>query len=209
MHRFLVVDDHEMTRYGVSLLLSQHFKPVQIDEAVIGADVTPLVKEHNYDLILLDMNLPDTDVHQLIDTVLELKPDVRILVFSMNKEEVFAKRLLSQGVKGYIEKSADKDEFLFAINTVLKDHIYLSQHLKTGIISTRKEFVINNPFQALSNKELEVMTHIIKGFGINQTAAIMNLSSSTVATHKARILTKLGLKNIYELIDLARLHKVL
>lgn len=208
MLNFLIVDDHEMTRFGVRLLLTKHFSFDQIDEAANGDDTWELARTKRYDLIILDMNMPGTDANQLIDNVIRVAPSAKVLVFSMNKEEVFAKKLLAQGVKGYIEKSADKEELLTAINTVLSGHVYLSPDLKQGIISSRKEAVINNPFNALSNKELEVMSHIIKGYGITYTATLMNLSNSTVATHKARILSKLGLQNIYELIDLARLHQM-
>jgi len=208
MLNFLIVDDHEMTRFGVRLLLTKHFSFNQIDEAASGNAALGLVKEHKYDLVILDMNMPGTDANQLIDNIVRVSPATRVLVFSMNKEEVFAKKLLAQGVKGYIEKAADKEELLSAIKTVLNGHVYLSQDLKRGIISSRKEAVMDNPFSTLSNKELEVMSHIIKGYGITYTANLMNLSNSTIATHKARILSKLGLQNIYELIELARLHKL-
>jgi two-component system invasion response regulator UvrY len=208
MYNFLIVDDHEMTRYGTNLLLATHFKPCEINEASDGAEVIELVKKKAYDLILLDMNMPNTDSQQLVSAIKVISPDAKIIIFSMNKEEIFARMFLSLSVKGYVEKAVDKEELIYAIQTVLRGHIYLSESMKSDIVTNKKELVFKNPFNALSNKELEVLNHIVKGFGINDTAKIMSLSSSTIATHKARILSKLHLKTIHELIDLAKLHNM-
>ena len=208
MYNFLIVDDHSITRFGVQLVLSQQFSPCTIDEASDGKEVVELVKKKAYDLIVLDMNMPNTDSQQLVSTVRVISPNAKIIIFSLNKEEIFARMFLSLGVKGYVEKSVDKEEIVYAIQTVLRGHIYLSESMKTDIVTNKKELLFKNPFNALSNKELEVLNHIVKGYGINDTAKIMSLSSSTIATHKARILSKLHLKTIHELIDLAKLHNM-
>jgi DNA-binding NarL/FixJ family response regulator len=84
----------------------------------------------------------------------------------------------------------------------------MSANLKDDLVSNKRKTDFGNPFKALSNKELEVMAHIVKGKGITETATIMNLSNSTIATHKSRILTKLNLKTIHELIDLTKAYNL-
>ncbi len=208
MVNFLICDDHEMIRYGTGLLLKNHFQPCTIDEASNGDETIALIKNKTYDLAILDINMPNTDSQQLIQAVRVISPDTKILILTMNKEQVYAKSYLNLGAKGYLEKTMSNEEIVYAVQTLLRGHIYMSASLKTDIVSNKKKTDFENPFKALSSKELEVMAHIVKGLGITETASIMNLSNSTIATHKSRILAKLNLKTIHELIDLTKTYNL-
>lgn len=208
MHNFLVCDDHEMIRYGTSLLLKNNFKPCTVDEAADGDETIQKVKNQKYDLAILDMNMPNTDSQQLIQAVRVISPDTHILILTMNKEQVYAKSYLNLGAKGFLEKTTSNEEIIYAVQTLLRGHIYMSANLKNDLVTNKKRTDFDNPFKALSTKELEVMAHLVKGSGITETATIMNLSNSTIATHKSRILVKLNLKNIHELIDLTKTYNI-
>ncbi len=208
MVNFLVCDDHEMIRYGTGLLLKNNFKPCQVDEAASGDETIEKVKSKTYDLVILDMNMPNTDSQQLIQAVRVISPDTQILILTMNKEQVYAKSYLNLGARGYLEKTTTNDEIVYAVQTLLRGHIYMSPTLKNDLVSSKKKTDFDNPFKALSSKELEVMAHLVKGLGITETANIMNLSNSTIATHKSRILVKLNLRSIHELIDLTKTYKL-
>jgi len=206
MYTFLIGDDHAITRYGSSLLLKANFNPCVIDEGSDGQEIIALIKAKTYDLVLLDMNMPNTDSQQLVSAIKIISPETKIIIFSMNKEEIFARMYLSIGVRGYLEKTVNNAEVIFAIQTVLRGHIYLSESIKNDIVANKRESVFDNPFKILSNKELEVLNHIVRGTGINDTAKIMSLSNSTIATHKARILVKLNLKSTHELVEFTKSH---
>lgn len=208
MISFLICDDHEMIRYGTGLLLKNNFQPCTVDEASCGDETIALIKTKVYDLAILDINMPNTDSQQLIQAVRVISPDTKILILTMNKEQVYAKSYLNLGAKGYLEKTTSNEEIVYAVQTLLRGHIYMSATLKSDIVSNKKKTDFDNPFKALSSKELEVMAHIVKGLGITDTANIMNLSNSTIATHKSRILAKLNLKTIHELIDLTKTYNL-
>jgi DNA-binding NarL/FixJ family response regulator len=208
MINVLIADDHSIVITGLKISLSQKYS-CKVDTASNGDEAFKQVKANNYDLAILDVNMPGTDTSNLIHQLLSLKNNLRILVFSMYPEEFYAKKFLKMGVKGYLSKDSSKEEILLAIDTVLNDKIYLSEK----VISKFSKYVINNTpdnvFELLSVRELEVARHLFKGIRLNEICELMNLHPSTVGTHKARIFEKLGVENIVELRELAQLNNIL
>ena len=106
MMKILIADDHSLVRYGLKLALHNHFKDSQIDESWDGASVKAQFAVHAYDLLLLDLNMPETDSTVLLQWILEFHVNTKVLVVSMNDESVFGKRSLQQGAHGYLEKDS-------------------------------------------------------------------------------------------------------
>jgi DNA-binding NarL/FixJ family response regulator len=209
MLRFLLADDHSIVVTGLKISLTQKYPFCKVDTAKNGNEVFDLVKKNDYDVAIIDVNMPGTDTSNLIHQLLSVKNKLRLLIFSMYPEEFYAKRFLKMGAKGYLSKEAPKEELFLAVQTLLDDKMYLSEK----VILRFSEFVLDNMpdniFDTLSVRELEVARHLCKGMRLNEICELMNLHTSTIGTHKARIYEKLGVKNNVELRDLAQLNNIL
>jgi len=210
MKRFLLIDDHEIVKAGLKVFLENEFPDIAVDDACDRESALQKFGDGQYDLVLLDVNIPGTNSCKLLSEILNIEPKINILIFSMNTEVVYAKKYLQLGAKGYITKSAPVEELSNAIDAVLQNKRYINAALKellvedhlTGKAST-------NPFVDLSPRELEVFQRLMHGETPVQMCSSLNLSSSTVATYKARIFEKLNCKNILELNLLAKLHDMI
>ena len=110
MKNILIADDHSIIRTGLKLIIGSFMPLSKFDEAGDGSSCFEKIKKNNYDLLILDVNMPNTDSFVLVSNILALKPEMKILMFSMNDEEVYAKRYLKMGVMGYIKKDEHADE---------------------------------------------------------------------------------------------------
>lgn len=203
----LVVDDHQIVFNGIKLIIQNSKEHYALEHCYNGDEAYDLIKNTNYDLVILDVNLPDTDTLQLVQLLLVLKPTLKILIFSMSPIEMYAKRFLKLGVFGYLSKQASSEEFLKAVKQVLKGDKYISNEVATilseDLIHGRNE----NVFAKLSDREIEIMGYLLKGMGGTAISKITNLHTSTIGTHKNHIYEKLGVNNVIELKELAQLHK--
>lgn len=209
MPDILLVDDHSIVRTGLKLLIYDFLPHTNIDEAFDGESALKKIKDKNYDLVVMDVNMPDTDSFATIENILALKPSSKIIMFSMNAEEVYAKRYLKIGAMGYLRKDAPNKEIERAITTVLNNKTYVSPELTQKIISdmqSKKES--ENPFDKLSAREFEIVQHLAQGESVAEISKKLNVHTSTVGTHKARIFEKLHCHNIIDLTNLAKAHNV-
>ncbi len=204
MHQILIVDDHSIVRTGLGLLISQHLE-AKTDTASEGNTALKKIRENNFDLLILDINMPDTDPGNLMSAILGLKPDLRILIFSMNEEALFATHYLKLGAMGFLHKNSPDEDIIYAIRQILKGKKYISPDL-IGLIGTDKSLTDTNFFHTLSERELTVTHHLLKGKNILEISQIMNLHASTVGTYRTRIFEKLGIKSLVDLVELARIH---
>lgn len=202
MHQILIVDDHAIVRTGLEMMISKHMD-AETDTAANGKTALKKIKEKDYDLLILDINMPDTDCGQLISTIQSLKPKLHILIFSMNEEAVFATYYLKLGVRGYLSKNSIDDEIIYAIKQILRGKKFITPEILESMTDEKSSV---NPFKALSERELTVTHHLLNGKSILEIAQIMNLHTSTVGTYRTRIFEKLGIKNLVGLSELSRIH---
>jgi len=205
--RFLLIDDHEIVRSGVNVVLSELYKPVDIHEACDGESAIKLLKKNSYSLILLDVQMPNTDTFGLLEYITIKFPQTKVLVFSMNSESVFAKRFLKAGAKGFVSKNASLDELLKAIELALNNKRYISEQLQNQLADelAADEKAIN-PFDKLHPKEFEIATLFIYGETIAGASKILNIKSSTVGLYKNKIFEKMGVTSLIELQNLYKMH---
>ena len=209
MADLLLADDHFIIRTGLRLIIENFLPHSKIDEADDGDSSFEKIKENNYDLLILDVNMPDTDSFVLVSNILALKPQLKILMFSMNDEEVYAKRYLKMGVMGYLKKDEPEPEIKKAITTVLNNKKYVSPGLSQILIEDLHRNNPENPFDRLSPREFEIVRHLIRGESVAEICQKLTLHSSTVGTHKARIFEKLKYSNIIDLHALAKVHNII
>lgn len=202
MMRFIVADDHSIVRMGLKLMLESDYPDVTIDEAENGNEIVEKIKLFHYDLLILDFQMPNTDTFNIIANLLARDEKLKILIYSMAAEKIYATKLLKAGAKGFLSKEVPHTELLKAVRVVLGGGIYpvdqASVHDKQGVDS------VTNPFSSLSNKELDILAYLIQGKTTKEMSTLLNLQLSTISTHKFRIFKKLNVNNVVELIALAK-----
>ncbi len=181
-----------------------------VDEAEDGDSAFAKIKSRDYDLIMLDVNMPNTDSFGLITSILSLKPEAKIIMFSMNAEEIYAKRYLKMGVMGYLRKDAPGQQIQKAIETVLNNKKYISEQLSQKLLSEMHDKGEDgNPFDKLSPREFEIVQHLANGESVAQISKKLSLHTSTIGTHKARIFDKLQCHNVVDINKLAKAHNII
>ena len=196
MNQILVVDDHEIVRKGVITFLFDRFSNLRFTEAGTAKKALELLNQVFFDLIVLDLNLPDLNAEKLVKEVRTHSPKSSIIVFSMFSEEVMRFPMQKLVVRHYINKGSPLSK--------LGDVVFQELNKSTSINSINQEDVISaNPFSALSPQELAILFGIIEGKTNKAVAASLNLSASTVATYKQRIFEKTQVSNTADLVKLA------
>jgi len=204
----MLADDHAAIRAGVKTLLENIYENAIVDEITDGKGVMEKLKKNSYDLVILDIQMPDTDTPALIKYITDNYPSIPVLVFSMSSEQVYALRVLKAGAKGFISKDYSLDELKKAIELVLNKKKYVSpaviQLLADQSLFSSKE----NPFSKLSSREFQIANLLLEGKTISEIAAILSIQLSTASTHKARVFNKLNVSNLLELKEASIFYKL-
>ncbi|MDB5199313.1 MAG: DNA-binding response regulator [Chitinophagaceae bacterium] len=209
MANILLADDHEIIRSGLKIFIEHHMPHAVIDEAWDGNSAFEKIKEKDYQLIILDVNMPHTDSFGLVSNIIALRPEANILMFSMNAEDIYAKKYLQLGVKGYLSKASSEAEIRNAIDNVINAKKYISPELMQMLTEEALGKRSNNPFDDLSPREFEIVMHLIRGESISEICQALTLHSSTVGTFKARIFQKLHCTNIIDLLAMAKAYNII
>ncbi len=202
MISILHIDDHSIVRAGIKSLLKDHFEVGDFDEAENETEAAAKIKKTKYDLILLDINLPNTDFSGLLQWILRVTPLSKTLVLTMHKEEVYGMRCINMGASGFLQKTAQKTEILNAVRTVLDNKKYISTKLSEIILENKTSKTVQNPFSCLSDRELEIANLLYSGKSLPEVCKILNIQYTTGNTYKRRIFEKL---NVQTLISLSKL----
>jgi len=197
------VDDHVIVRSGIKFLLAEIYQLAEIHEASDGDSATEKLKEHDFDLIMLDIQMPKTDSYGLMEYIHIKYPKAKVLVFSVSAENTYARRFMKAGAYGFVSKEAPLEEIIKAINLVLNDRKYISESLAYKIAEDSFAGRSDNPFNKLSPREFEIVSLLLNGQTVSDISQSLNIQTSTVGTHKARLFEKLSITNILELKELA------
>jgi DNA-binding NarL/FixJ family response regulator len=211
MSNFLLIDDHSVVRAGIKLIITQHFNDAEVDEAENEKRAVEILRNKSMDLILMDLNMPDSDPIRLIHYITTNYPKTAIIVLTMNDENVYAKRFFKLGIKGFLHKSSENHEIIKAIEQALVNRVYMSDSLKQTIAETYFTGLSENPFDQLSDREFQVAKEMLSGKSITEIAASLSINSSTVSTYKGKVFEKLKIShnNMVELMSLAQQHRII
>lgn len=201
-----LVDDHALFREGLKGLLegADDAECIIVDEASDGREFLEKLPYSKADVVLLDIDMPRMDGFDATRKALELRPELKIITLSMHGDEDYYFKMVSLGVKGFLLKSSEIDEVITAIKTVSDGGSYFSQELLQSLVgslktSAKKENIGDN----LSERELEILLLICKGFSNQEIADQLFISKRTVDKHRANILEKTGSKNTANLVVFA------
>jgi two-component system invasion response regulator UvrY len=208
MKHVLLADQHSVMRKGIKMLLleNQISSPDQIDEAETEEELTTLVRQKNYHFIVLDMRLSVSDFSKLMAWIQEVSPTSHILIFTEGTEEMYAMRCLQMGAKGFLKKTSSNEQIMTAIQTVFNGEKYLSAYFSDLLLnSVSNPQRTENPFDKLSQREMEIVTQLDDGKTLKDISKILKIEYSTVNTYKRRIYEKL---NVNSVLSLSRLKQV-
>ncbi|RCR68365.1 response regulator [Larkinella punicea] len=209
MYKILLVDDHSIVRSGIRLLLKEQYGAMEVDEAKNGSVAFGKIMDNTYHLMVTDINMPNTDTFSLLQNIRSTAPDLPIMIFTIMTEYAFAKRYLQLGVKGYVSKQAEDPEILTAVHRILFGKLYVCSELMDQMVEDSHFNQELDPFGRLSNRELEIAYHLVKGKSVSYIADTLNIHTSTVGTHKARIFDKLKVDNVVVMKDLAMHYRLI
>jgi len=194
--RILIADDHQLLRMGLTQMLGGDSGFVVIGECDSGVQLEPLVREHDPDVLILDLQLRDGSALERIAPLVAAFPHLAILVLSMHDQRVYAERCLKLGAKGYLMKEEAAALIASAVRAVAGGGTFLSPSLAVGSAS-------GPPIGTLSDRELQVFELTGDGLPTRAIAGRLGLSEKTVEAHKANIKKKLGIEHGTELARLA------
>ena len=209
MKRILIADDHAIMRDGLKRILDATQDLKVVDEAESGDQVMAKVRGNTYDLVLLDMSMPGKSGIELIKWIKATNPDIPVLVLSMHEEEQYAVRAIRAGASGYVTKDTASMQLVTAIRKVTEGGVYLSQDVAEQIALNLQPKGEEHPHQSLSDREFEVFLLLVEGRAVSDIAERLHLSVKTVSTHKARILEKMGMESVAELVSYAMTHHLI
>jgi DNA-binding NarL/FixJ family response regulator len=206
MTRVLIADDHEIVRHGLRDILTTRLGKVALSEAKDAGETINLLIKEDWDLVLLDINMPGRDGLEVLAEAKRLRPKTPVLVLTAYPEEQFALRSFKLGASGYLTKQSATDELITAVKRVLAGGKYVTASLAERLVVSLGGSDDQAPHEALSNRELQVLRLIAAGKSIKETAAELALSEKTVATYRTRISEKAGLKTNVEIVRYALKH---
>lgn len=194
MLKILIGDDHAIIRKGLRQILTEEFVPCAIDEASTGREVIYKTNEKNYDILILDISMPERNGIDILQQLKIEQPALPILVLSIHQEEQYAVRVLKSGAAGYLNKASAPEELVAAIQKISGGGRYISPEVAEHLADR-----INDPerplHENLSAREYQVMLLIASGKTLSEISNELVISVKTVSTYRSRLLEKMAMEN--------------
>ena len=207
--RILVADDHPVVREGLKQIISKARDMVVAGEASHGQEVLDKVAAHDWDVVVLDVNMPGKDGFEVLRQLSRQKPKLPVLILSIHPENQLGIRVFKEGAAGFLNKDSAPQKLADAIRTVHAGRKYVSPHLAEKLASSLQNSAHGLPHEVLSNREYRVLCLIATGKSVRGIGEEMSISEKTVRTYRDRIFKKLGMKNIAELTRYVMEHRLL
>ena len=209
MIKVLIVDDHQMVRFGTRRLLEDESGLQIVGEASSGEEAIEAVDALNPQVVLMDVQMPGIGGLEATRRCLRIAPDVKVIALSVHDGEPFPSKLFEAGAKGYVSKRSDPEELILAIRKVMAGQRYISTDIAQNLALRPFAEVQQSPFEQLSGREMQIALMVIRGMGAAEMGKKLILSPKTVNSYRYRIFEKLDIKNDVELTKLAIQHGLL
>lgn len=197
-YKIFIVDDHPVVAAGIQAVVSALLN-VRCEKVHDLQDMDTLILSEEYNLYIIDLELPGNDGHAFINYIKEHCPHSRILVYTMHEEPWTIARLSGQGIDGAVSKNEDIEELTNAVNCIKEGKKYFSAAFE-ALKHPHGMLVVNLPLFDLSEREKEVLYYLSQGYSTSSISEIMYLSINTIKTYRKRLLIKFNAKNVAELI---------
>ncbi|SMO95466.1 two component transcriptional regulator, LuxR family [Chryseobacterium rhizoplanae] len=205
--RIIVADDHGIVRMGLIQTIQRLRPDAIIIEVEDFKSLYKVILKEELDLAIMDVNMPNGSVQEAIDYIKMHQPDLRILIFSSQDEEVYAMRYLKMGAGGYLSKQSSNAVVENALTAMLSTGRFASDNVKEAMfLESINGTTKSSPFEALSDRELQIANKLAEGLPLKEISNQLNLHSSTISTYKNRLFEKLKIRSIPELVEILRLY---
>jgi two-component system, NarL family, invasion response regulator UvrY len=202
----LLVDDHELVRTGISRILMDERGIKVIGEAGSGEEALQFCRQHEPDVVLMDMNMPGMGGMTATKRILHFCPDIKVLALSVSCEEPVPTKVMQLGAAGFISKNSAPKEMVSAIRKVYSGVRHISDEVAQKMALAKVNNHSENPFEGLSDRELQIMLMITRGQKVNDIAEQLSVSAKTVNSYRYRMFEKLAISGDVELTHLALRH---
>lgn len=197
----LIVEDHDVTRQGLQSLLENQLEARVAATTGNGLDAIPLLKEHEPDLLILDLGLPSLNGLDILHKVQRIDPATKVVVLSMHGEDSYVGEAFQLGASGYVLKGSPLSELVEAIETVMRGEKYLSSDLSEDLLDSvqRSDDDPIDRYQTLTDREREVLQLTAEGYTSREIGEKLCISHRTVEKHRENVQAKLELRNAVEM----------
>ncbi|MGH8619018.1 MAG: response regulator [Burkholderiales bacterium] len=192
--RILIADDHDIVRAGFAQFITDQGDMQVAGEAATGDEVIAKVRSEDFDVVLLDISMPQKNGIDCLRIIRQSKPALPILILSGYPEEHYAVNMLRSGANGYISKNAPPEELIRAIRIVARGKRYLSETAADLVSAELDRPTDKKLHEMLSEREFQIFRKLAAGQSPTQIANELNLSVKTVSTYRSRVLEKMNLK---------------
>lgn len=198
--KILLGDDHPMIRKGLQIALSSLFPSgIQVYEASSCNSIMKELARNEFTHIILDVELSDVSILEILPNIVNLYPDIRIAIYSMQPENIYARQIHQFGISYYISKGANECETI----------ALFKKFVNNESLTNSDDLYPENPFSNLTARELEILYYLLKGVGSVEIAQTLNLFWNSVSRSKSNIFKKTNVKNFKELIDIAKKYNII
>jgi DNA-binding NarL/FixJ family response regulator len=202
--RILLADDHTVLRDGLRAMLERQPDMAVIGEAADGRECVRLAAEQSPDVVVMDIGMPNMNGIEATRRILADSPRVAVVILSMHQDESYILRSLKAGAKGYLLKDALRADVLEAIRAVAQGRSFLTRKiarmLQEDYVRQLESRGLDDTYDLLTDREREILQLVAEGRANKEVAQLLNVSLTTVETHRTHILQKLGLHTVPELI---------
>lgn len=205
--RILLADDHTIVRQGMARLLEEQPDLQVVGEATNGQAVVDMANELKPDIIIMDIAMPRLNGIEAAKRIRKTLPKCKIIILSMYSHEHYIHQLMETGISGYLLKDSSGQDIIKAIRAALDNKTIMSpaisQKVEDAYLSPQKKLTREKRYESLSNREREIFQLIAEGYSTKKISEMLYISTSTVKTHRANIMEKLGLPSPIELSKFA------
>ncbi len=200
--RVLLADDHAVVRQGFRLILSQHPDIEVVGEASNGREAVEKTLELHPDVTVTDIAMPELNGVEVVRQIRQNAPKVKVVVLSMHKDAVYVRETLRAGAKGYLLKDSIDQDLVKAVRAVAAGEAYLSPTISVTVLEDYEKHV-EDPLDQVTPRERQLLEMLAEGLTSKEIATELDISVYTVDAHRSRIMKKLGLRSIGDLIRFA------
>jgi len=198
----LLADDHAVVRQGFKMILAAQPDMEIVGEAGNGREALDLAGQFQPDVVVMDVAMPELNGIEATRRIADVSPRSRVLALSMHKDSVYVREILRAGARGYLLKDSISSDLLAAVRAIARGEGYLSPGVSDAVLNDYRRHV-TDPIDLLSSREREVLQMIAEGKTNKEIATVLNLSVYTVDAHRGRIMEKLNVHSVTDLVRFA------
>ncbi len=204
MIKVLIADNHPIVRLGIKNILESATDFQVVDDVATTSELFERLKKVTPDVVLLEMDIPEINGIATLRKIKQEYPDIKVLIYSGQSEDVYALSTIRAGAFGYLSKTADPDYIITAVKKVSEGNMFITNELAQRLAFDEGTQKPRRFFRKLSTREVEVLKLLASGKRNKDVAQGLNLNEKTVSTYKARLMKKLNVDNMVDLLQQAK-----